>query len=84
MTNAPRRILAVLECGPSDDGVLGRAVEAALESGGYLTLVVVPPAQAPRFNPGPYCFPQVSRDELRAHAAGSWCVQPRSSRATSR
>jgi nucleotide-binding universal stress UspA family protein len=65
--SAPRRILAVLECRPSDDEVLERALAVAAESGGYLTLVVVPPRPWPVFT-GPYCAPRVQRAELRAHA----------------
>jgi hypothetical protein len=37
-----RRVLAVLECRPSDDAVLTRAVEIAVGSGGYLTPPGVP------------------------------------------
>jgi len=64
-----RRVLAVLECRPSDDAVLTRAVEIAAVSGGYLTLVVVAPRPFPFVCPGPYCVPRVSADELRRHAA---------------
>jgi nucleotide-binding universal stress UspA family protein len=64
-----RRVLAVLECRPSDDAVLTRAVEIAARSGGYLTLVVVTPRPFPFVCPGPYCAPRVSADELRWHAA---------------
>ena len=64
-----RRVLAVLECRPSDDAVRTRAVEIAASSGGYLTLVVVAPRPFPFLCPGPYCAPRVSADELRRHAA---------------
>jgi Universal stress protein family len=69
MPDRPRRILAVLECRRSDEAVLRRAVAAAAESGGYLTLVAVPPRPSRWANSGPYCVPQVSRAELRTHAA---------------
>jgi hypothetical protein len=69
MPDGPRRILAVLECRRSDEAVLGRAVAAAVESGGYLTLVAVPPRPARWANSGPYCVPQISRTELRTYAA---------------
>jgi hypothetical protein len=69
MADAPRRILAILECRRSDEAVLRRATTAAEESGGYLTLVAVAPRPWPRFNTGPYCIPQVSRAELRAYAS---------------
>jgi universal stress protein family protein len=65
----PRRILAVLECRRSDEAVLRRSVAAAAESGGYLTLVAVPPRPSRWANSGPYCVPQVSQAELRTHAA---------------
>ena len=63
----PRRVLAVLECVPSDDAVRAHAVAVAQERGAYLTLVAVAPMPF-RFNPGPYCFPRVSCEELRAEA----------------
>jgi len=65
--NGARRILAVLECRPSDAAVLSRAVKLAAESGGYLTVVAVAPG--PIFNPSPYCFPQPSPEVRRAEAA---------------
>jgi hypothetical protein len=65
----PRRVLAVLECVPSDDAVRKHAVAVATEAGAYLTLVVVAPAPF-CFNPGPFCTPRVSAEELRSHAAG--------------
>ncbi len=63
-----RRILAVLECRPSDDAVLDRAVEAASASGGFLTLVVVVPRLPALVNAGPFCVPQPSPEALRSHA----------------
>jgi hypothetical protein len=63
----PRRVLAVLECVPSDEAVRAHAVAVAAESGAYLTLVAVAPLPF-RFNPGPYCAPRVSCEELRAEA----------------
>src|SRR5438132_11462045 len=71
MSVAPyaRRVLAVLECRPSDDAVRTRAVEIAAGSGGYLTLVVVAPRPFPLLCAGPYCAPRVSADELRRLAA---------------
>jgi hypothetical protein len=64
----PRRVLAVLECVPSDEAVREQAVAVASECGAYLTLVAVAPLPF-RFNPGPYCIPRVSSEELRAQAA---------------
>jgi hypothetical protein len=65
----PRRLLAVLECRPSDDEVRDRAVELASASGGYLTLVALAPRPVAFAGASPYCVPRVSADELRAHAA---------------
>jgi hypothetical protein len=65
-----RRVLGVLECRDSDDAVLARAIDVASESGGYLTLVaIVPPVWV--WNPGPYCVPRVSCEELRAQAVAA-------------
>jgi hypothetical protein len=65
-----RRVLGVLECRGSDDAVVARAVAVASESGGYLTLVaVVPPVWV--WNPGPYCVPRVTCEELRAQAVAT-------------
>ena len=63
-----RRILAVLECRSSDDAVLGRALDAAAASGGFLTLVVVVPRLPSMVNAGPFCVPQPTPEELRSHA----------------
>jgi nucleotide-binding universal stress UspA family protein len=63
-----RRILAVLECRPSDPHVLERAIEVASESGGYLTIVAVVPGPCPVFA-GPYCVPQMTSEQRRAAAA---------------
>jgi hypothetical protein len=68
MPDGPRRILAVLECRATDEAVLDRAVAAAEEFGGYLTLVAVAPRPFPTFNAGPYCVPRVGCEELRTHA----------------
>ena len=65
--SAARRVLAVVECRPSDAAVVRRAVAVANESGGYLTLVAVAPG--PVFNPSPYCFPQPSAEQRREAAA---------------
>jgi hypothetical protein len=65
--SAGRRVLAVVECRPSDTAVLHRAVAVANESGGYLTLVAIAPG--PVLNPGPYCFPQPSAEQRREAAA---------------
>ena len=64
---SPRRILAVLEWRASDAAVLGRAVEIASESGGYLTLVMIAPTPL-RTPAGPYCIPRMSAEELRVEA----------------
>jgi hypothetical protein len=64
----PRRLLAVLECRASDEEVRGRAVELASTSGGYLTLLALPPRPFPFACAGPYCVPSVSAKELREHA----------------
>jgi nucleotide-binding universal stress UspA family protein len=66
-----RRLLAVLECRSSDDAVRERAVDLALRSGGYLTLLAVVPRPFPCVGAGPYCVPRVSADELRAQAAAT-------------
>lgn len=63
-----RRVLAVLECRRSDDAVRMRAVEVAARSGGWLTLVCVVPRPFPWLNAGPYCTPQISREELLEYA----------------
>ena len=63
-----RRVLVVLECRPSDDAVLERAIDVAAESGGYLTLVVVVPKPVLWFCSGPYCAPRVTPEELHAQA----------------
>ena len=64
-----RRVLAVLECRNSDDAVRERAVELATGSGGFLTLVVVPPRPFPWVGAGPYCAPRVTAADLRDDAA---------------
>ena len=64
----PRRILAVLESRPSDEDVVRRAAEVAVAGGGYLTLVAVVPRPFPFANATPYCYPRVTRDELRRDA----------------
>jgi hypothetical protein len=66
-----RRLLAVLECRPSDDAVRARAVELASRSGGYLTLLVLVPRPFPCLGMSPYCVPRVSADELREQAAAA-------------
>ena len=63
-----RRVLALLECRPSDDAVFERALELVSGSGGYLSLVVVAPRPWRLFNPGLLVAPCVSTDELRAIA----------------
>jgi hypothetical protein len=68
MTSPARRVLAVLECRPSDDAVLDQAIAVAAESGGYLTLVAVVPPQLLWFCSGPYCAPRVTPAELEAQA----------------
>jgi hypothetical protein len=68
MPDGPRRILAVLECRASDDAVLREARAVADESGGWLTLVAIPPTRFPFVNAGPYCSPGVTCEELHAHA----------------
>jgi hypothetical protein len=70
-TGTPRRVLAVLECRPTDDAVCARAVAVAGESGGYLTLVAVAPTPFPWLSAGPYCVPRVTREELRATATSA-------------
>jgi hypothetical protein len=67
----PRRLLAVLECRPSDDDVRNRAVELASTSGGYLTLVALAPRPSPFAGASPYCLPRVSTEERREHAASA-------------
>jgi hypothetical protein len=64
-----RRVLAVLECRSSDDAVRQRAVELAGGSGGFLTLVAVPPRPFPWVGAGPHCAPRVTAEELRENAA---------------
>jgi nucleotide-binding universal stress UspA family protein len=66
-----RRILAVLECCPSDEEILAHAVAAASESGGYLTLVAVVPSLPRWLHCSPYCVPRSSPDELRQHASAA-------------
>jgi hypothetical protein len=63
-----RRVLAVLECRPTDSLVCVRAVELACASGGYLTLVAIVPRQFPCLFAGWHSVPSVSRDELREQA----------------
>jgi len=64
----PRRLLAVLECRGSDEDVRARAVELASASGGYLTLIALPPRPLPFACASPYCVPRVTAEELREHA----------------
>ena len=76
-----RRVLVVLECRPSDDAVLKRALDVAADSDGYLTLVVVVPSPVLWFCSGPYCAPRVTPDELHAQAErtlarAAACVPP--------
>jgi hypothetical protein len=66
-----RRVLAVLECRDSDDAVRERAVELATGSGGYLTLVVIPPRPFPWVGAGPFCAPRVTAEQLREDAAAA-------------
>jgi len=70
MPETAHRVLAVLECLPSDGAVREHAVEVVSASGGYLTLVAVVPAVFP-FNPGLHCAPRVTKVELRAQAAAA-------------
>ena len=65
------RVLAVLECRPSDDVVRARAVQIAASAGGYLTLVVVAPRPFPYLFAGSYCAPRASAEELRMCAAAT-------------
>jgi hypothetical protein len=65
------RILAVLESRPSDADVVRRAVEAAVASGGYLTLLSVVPRAFPFVNASPWCCPRVTAEELRRQAETS-------------
>jgi hypothetical protein len=71
LTGRPRRVLAVLECRPSDEAVRTRAVELARDADAYLTLVVVAPRPFPWQNAGPYCIPGMSRNDLREHAVAT-------------
>ena len=43
-------------------------MELASSSGGYLTLVALPPRPFPLASASPYCVPRVSAEELREHA----------------
>jgi hypothetical protein len=70
-TRRPRRVLAVLECRPTDDVVRARAVEVARDCGGYLTLVAIAPRPFPWLNTGPYCIPRVTQAELREAAVSA-------------
>lgn len=66
---AARRILAVLECRPSDDVVLQRALEVADRSGGYLTILVVQPKPfLAGMNGTGWVVPMITRDELHEQA----------------
>jgi hypothetical protein len=71
LAGRPRRVLAVLECRPSDEVVLTRAVELAHAADAYLTLVAIAPRPFPWQNAGPYCIPGMSRDDLREHAVAT-------------
>jgi nucleotide-binding universal stress UspA family protein len=70
-TSTARRVLVLLECRPSDDAVLERAIDVAADSGGYLTLVVVVPPPVLWFCSGPYCAPRVTAEELHEQAERS-------------
>jgi nucleotide-binding universal stress UspA family protein len=70
-TSTARRVLAVLECRPSDNAVRERAVELATGSGGYLTLVAVVPRPFPWVGAGPFCAPRVTPEQLREDAANA-------------
>jgi hypothetical protein len=68
---AARRILAILECRPTDDDVVRRAAELA-SAGGYLTIVAVAPRPSPFIYAGPLCPAQrVTPEELVEHAQRS-------------
>jgi hypothetical protein len=68
MTRAAHRVLAVLECRPSDDAVLEQAIAVVVASGEYLTLVAVVPPSVLWFCSGPYCAPRVTPEELHEQA----------------
>jgi hypothetical protein len=65
---AAPRILAILECRPTDDDVVRRAVELA-SGGGYLTIVAVAPHPSRFIHAAPLCPTHtVTPEELVAHA----------------
>jgi hypothetical protein len=64
-----RRILAVMECRPSDHDVVRRAGELASAGGGYLTIVAVAPRPSPFLHAGILCpTHRVTTEELLGHA----------------